>query len=197
MRSSPNERTRRRHFQWWFKSSLWDSFAPQLPLQKRIHSSTTPPRRRPIVLWFWFRTVWSTSPLARASRTFTWWTWTPSSGTILSCSRISSPRFRSGSLCSTVIDSETCFFWHHIIILQTLDVKRESILEPAIAPEIRVQSLLTLRSLMMKENLIKVYSMFDQDAITETVSYKLVDRLATVLADRYKQKAAALPSGTT
>jgi len=40
---------------------------------------------------------------------------------------------------------------------------------------------------MVKENLTKLEETFEKTAVAETVTYKLIDRLAAVLADRYRR----------
>jgi len=41
---------------------------------------------------------------------------------------------------------------------------------------------------MTPDTLAKMNSYFLKEAVTESVTYKLIDRLAAVLADRYKHK---------
>jgi len=60
-------------------------------------------------------------------------------------------------------------------------------MEPSGSFEVRAQSLVTIRSLMVKENLTKLEETFEKTAVAETVTYKLIDRLAAVLADRYRR----------
>lgn len=65
---------------------------------------------------------------------------------------------------------------------------KENATEPSIGFEQRGHALLAIRSLMSKDNLARMNKLFEGDSITENVTYKLVNRLATVLADVYRQK---------